>query len=168
MDNNNQPANQSQLAEAVFHWQHQDFIRYHRNVWWYLISVAVLVLSVWALIVTNNFLFAIFLVLFYLVILLYDNRRPEMIEFAIAEDGIKTGRDFHYFKEVAHFFVIYQEPGTKALYFEFRNPLKGRLVIPLDGQDAVAIREYLLKYLKEDLEREAEPLSSRLRRWLRL
>jgi len=168
MDDNNQSTGQPQLTEAAFQWQHQDFIRYHKNVWWYLISMVVLGILVWWSIITGNFLFAIFLVLFYLVTLLYDNRRPEMIEFAITADGIKTGKTFHYFKEIAHFFVIYQEPGAKGLYFEFRNPLKGRLAIPLDGQNAVAIRDFLIKYLKEDLEREAEPLSSRLRRWLRL
>ncbi|MFA5021379.1 MAG: hypothetical protein WC517_04995, partial [Patescibacteria group bacterium] len=58
--------------------------------------------------------------------------------------------------------------GIKNLYVEFKNPLKGRLVIPLDGQDAVAIRDYLLRFLAEDLEREAEPISEQLRRFLKL
>ena len=168
MEADNQQTNQPQMIEAAFSWRHQDFVRYHKNVWWYVISLIILGLFVWWCIATRNFLFAIFLVLFYLVTLLYDNRNPEIIDFAITPDGIKTGKTFHYFKEVTHFFVVYQERGVKNLYFEFRNPLKGRLVVPLDGQNAVAIREFLLGYLKEDLEREAEPLSSRLRRWLRL
>ena len=168
MDTNNQQTSETQLIEAVFSWKHQDSVRYHKNVWWYLISLIVLGLLVWWSIVTRNFLFAIFLVLFYLVILLFDSRKPEIIDFAITQHGIKTGKTFHYFKEVSHFFMIYQEPGIKNLYFEFRNPIQGRLVVPLDGQNAVAVREFLLKYLKEDLEREAEPMSSRLRRWLRI
>ena len=168
MDAENQQVSQPQLAEAVFSWKHQDFIRYHKNIWWYLISLIVLGLLVWWSIATRNFLFAIFLVLFYLVTLLYDNRRPEIIDFAVTHDGIKTGKTFHYYKEISHFFVIYEERGIKCLYFEFRNPINARLAVPLDGQNAVAIREFLLGYLKEDLEREGEPLSSRLRRWLRL
>jgi hypothetical protein len=157
MEADNPQANQAQMVEAVFSWRHQDFVRYNKNVWWYIISIIVLVLFVWGCIVTRNFLFAIFLVLFYLVTLLFDNRNPEIIDFAITHDGIKTGNTFHYYKEISHFFVIYQEPGIKNLYFEFRNPLKGRLIVPLDGQNAVAIREFLLGFLKEDLEREAEP-----------
>lgn len=168
MDTNNQPVSQPQLVEATFSWQHQDFVRYHKNIWWYVISLIVLGLLVWWSVATRNFLFAIFLVLFYLVTLLYDNRPPEMVEFVITPDGIKTGKSFHYFKEIAIFFMIYQEPGVKSLYFEFRNPLKGRLAIPLDGQNPIMIREFLLKYVREDLEREAEPLSSQMRRWLRL
>jgi hypothetical protein len=32
----------------------------------------------------------------------------------------------------------------------------------------VAIREFLLAFLKEDLEREIEPISEKFRRWLKL
>ena len=65
------------------------------------------------------------------------------------------------------FFIIYQNNGIKNLYFDFKNPLKGRLIVPIDGQNAVAVREYLLKYMHENLEREAEPLSEIFRRLLK-
>ena len=72
------------------------------------------------------------------------------------------------FANIDSFFIIYQDVGLKNLYFDFKNPLRGRLVIDLDGLDAVKIREYLLQFLKEDLGREAEPLSEQLRRFLRI
>lgn len=155
-------------TEAVFSWQHQEFVPYKKSIWWYGISIAVLALAVWASVFFDNIMFGVFLVLFYLVVLLTDKETPEMIEFTITPDGLKAGKLFHYYKDIDHFYVIYKKDGIKNLYFEFRNPIKGRLIVPLEDQDAVAIRDFLLKYVKEDLDREEEPFSEQIRRIFRL
>ena len=103
-----------------------------------------------------------FIVLFYLIIILFENRPATMIDFYITPVGVKFGGNFRYFREFSHFYMIYQEYGIKNLYLEFRNPLLGRMVVPLDGQDALAIRLLLLKNLREDLDREAEPVAEQL------
>ncbi len=157
-----------QLSEAVFSWQCPEDVKHKKNKWWYLISIPVLILLVWWLIRVGNPLFAIFLTLFYLVILMYEYREPRIVETAITPDGVKFGNNFYYYKEFDHFYIIYEETGIKNLYLELRNPFRGRLIISVAGQNAVALREYLLNFLKEDLEREVEPLSERIRRWLRL
>ena len=159
---------QAQMSEVVFNWQHPDYVLYHKDVRWYVFSVIILVIGVvWAF-WQANYLFGIFLIMFYLVVLLYENRAPEMIDFYITPLGIRTGKKFHPWREIDHFYVVYRAQGIKNLYIEFKNPLNGRLVVPLDGQNAVAIRSYLLKFLTEDLEREAEPISEQLRRWLKI
>lgn len=160
--------NEHKLSQVIFSWRYQEYTKYHKNIWWYVISLLVLIGAVVWCFMVNNFTFAIFLVLFYLVILLHDNMSPEVIDFVITNEGLKSGRNFNYFRDIDHFFIVYEEAGIKNLYLQFRNPLKGRLVIPLDGQDAVSVRRFLLKYVKEDLDREIEPISDRLRRWLRL
>jgi hypothetical protein len=163
-----------QLAEVVFAWKAPTDVRYKKNVWWYVISFIVLVLLVWWSIAEGrwfgdkNYIFAVFLVLFYLVVLIDDFREPEEAEFVVTPDGVKWGDKFYYYKELSEFFIIYRENGIKNLYIDFTNPLKGRIIVSVDGQDAVSIREYLLNFLKEDLDREVEPLSERIRRWLRL
>ncbi|MFA5047466.1 MAG: hypothetical protein WC516_00320 [Patescibacteria group bacterium] len=159
---------QEQLSEVIFSWKYPEYIKYKKNIWWYVGSVIVLAAVVVWLFFVKNYLFAIFLILFYLIVLMYENREPEIIDFFITPDGVKTGRSFHYYKALDHFYIIYEDHGIKNLYLEFKNSLLGRLIIPLDGQDAVAIREYLLQFLIEDLEREAEPLSEQLRRLLKL
>jgi hypothetical protein len=109
-----------------------------------------------------------FLILFYLVVLLHDNLVPELINFTITIEGVKVSKNFYYFRDFDHFYIIYEDDGVKNLYLQFKNPFRGRVIVPIEGQDAIAIRKFLLKYIKEDLEREAEPLSERLRRWLKL
>jgi len=165
---------EAQVTEVVFSWKHPSEVRYQRNIWWHVIAILVIAFFSWWSIVGgfyfggNNYLFIIFLVLFYIVILLSELRPVEMIDFAITPDGIKSGSKFFSYKDFDHFYLIYEESGVKNLYLEFKNALRGRLIVPVDGQDAVAIRDYLLNYLNEDLEREAEPLSERIRRWLKL
>ncbi len=157
-----------QLSEVVFSWKCHDYVKYTKNALWYLISLLVIgVMVAWA-IYTVNYLFAIFLVLFYLVVILYEFHEPKIVDCVVTPDGIKHGKSFFFFKNIDSFFIIYQDVGLKNLYFDFKNPLRGRLVIDLDGLDAVKIREYLLQFLKEDLGREAEPLSEQLRRFLRI
>jgi len=159
---------QAQVSQVVFSWQHPDYVRYHKDARWYAVSVALLLVAVIWSFWQQNYLFGIFLIMFYMVVLLYENRLPETVDFIITPLGIKSGSRFYYWRQISHFFIIYRAQGLKNLFIEFKNPLSGRLVIPLDGQNAVAIREYLLKFLDEDLEREAEPISEQLRRLLKL
>lgn len=163
----NEQENQ-QLSEVIFSWKCHDYIKYPKTTIWYLVSFLVTALMAGWAIYTVNYLFAIFLVLFYLVVIMYEFKEAEVIDCIITPDGIKHGKNFFFYKNIDNFFIIYQDHGIKNLYIDFKNPLRGRLVIDLDGLDAVGIREFLLQFLKEDLEREAEPLSERLRRWLRI
>lgn len=168
MAQQNSVADAPKINEAVFAWSHPDYILYSKDKRWYIISVVILALFVGWSIWQADYLFGIFLVMAYLVVLLYENRPPEIVDFAVTPMGLNAGRAFYEWKTINHFYMIYQADGIKNLYIEFTNPLKGRLVVPLDGQNAVAIRDYLLKFLREDLEREAEPLSEQLRRFLRI
>ncbi|MDO8668709.1 MAG: hypothetical protein Q7K65_00245 [Candidatus Buchananbacteria bacterium] len=157
-----------QLSEVVFSWKCHDYVKYQKSVAWYLISFLIIALMVGWAIYTINYLFAVFLVLFYLVVIMYEFKQPELVDCTITNDGIKHGKNFFFYKHIDNFFIIYQDHGIKNLYVDFKNPLRGRLVVDLDGLDVIGIREFLLQFLKEDLEREAEPLSERLRRLLRI
>ncbi len=162
------PEEKQRLSEVIFSWNFPEYIKYQKNIWWYVLSLIVLALLVWWSIAGANYLFAVFLILFYLIILVYEHRDPQTTSIAITPDGVKFGRSFYEYKMIDNFFVVYQDKSVKNLYLDFKNPLRGRLVVPIDGQDALSIREYLLQFLDEDLEREAEPISEQIRRWLRL
>ena len=158
----------TQLSQVIFSWQHPDYISYAKDKRWYVVSALLLLsLLAWS-IYDKNYFFAIFLVLFYAVILMYENRPSVMVDFIITPEGIKSGERFYYYREISNFFMIYRAGGIKNLYMDFKNPFKGRLIVPLDGQNAVAVHDFLAQFLEEDLEREAEPLSEQFRKMLRL
>jgi hypothetical protein len=164
----NNPEDTQGLSEVVFAWKCPEYTKHKKNILWYFISFILLAVFVGYAIYTTNYLFAIFLGLFYLVVIMYEFRNPNNVDCLITIDGIKHGKNFFYFKNMDDFFIIYQDHGIKNLYVDFKNPLKGRMVVGLEGQDAVAIREFLLQFLEEDLEREAEPISERLSRFLKI
>jgi hypothetical protein len=167
MSMQNQQVSQ-QLSEVVFSWRCHDYVKYQKNTIWYLASFLITAsMVVWA-IYTLNYLFAVFLVLFYLIVIMYEFKEPEVVDCIITPDGIKHGKHFFFYNSVDNFFIIYQDKGIKNLYIDFKNPLKGRVIMDLNGLDVIKIREFLLQFLKEDLEREAEPISERLRRLLRI
>lgn len=159
--------NNQKLSEVIFSWKMSEYYRYSRGIWWYVISLLVLVgVMTWS-IIDKNYLLAIFSLLFYLVIVVYNLREPQLIDFVITPDGLKFGRNFYSYEMFEDFFIVYEDHGIKNIYFDFKNPLRGRLVIPLDNQDAIVIREFLLQFLEEDLERKNEPISQQLGRWLK-
>lgn len=168
-ENNKQKENENQeIREAIFLWQAPEAQKYKKNGWWYVISLIVLAGLLWWSINDQNFLFAVFLVLFYLIILLLDIRPINNIEYALTKDGIKVGNNFHLFSEFNHFYIINKNNQTRNLYLEFNNPIKGRIIAPLADQNSDAIGEYLLNFLDIDTDRADEPLSERIRRWLHL
>jgi Ca2+/Na+ antiporter len=163
-----QQDNSQGMREVVFSWKHPEYVKYKKNAIWYLLSfVAVFLMVAWA-IYTVNYLFAVFLVLFYLVVIIHEFRDPQEVNCILTHEGVKHDSKFFFYNQIDDFFIIYQDQGVKNLYLDFKNPLRGRLIIDLEGQDAVSIREFLLQFLKEDLDREVEPISERFRRLLKL
>lgn len=57
-------------------------------------------------------------------------------------------------------FLLFIKPaqGIKSLYLDFTSPWRRDLMIPLLDNNPLPIRENLLKYLKEDLERTGESI----------
>jgi hypothetical protein len=164
MDNQNQ---ELQLSEVVFAWQHYDYVAYKKDKKWYFFSILLLLIAVGWSFYDQNFLFGVILIMFYMIVLIYESRQPQLVDFVVTPLGIMTGKKFYYWREIEHFYIIYRAQGIKNLYLELSGVLGGRLVIPLDGQNAVALRDYFLRYIKEDLEREAEPIGEQFRRLLR-
>ena len=117
----------------------------------------------------SYFLFAVIIIVGSVVVILNDGRNPGLIDFAITTEGIIIGRNFYDYDEIKNFSIVYKpNQDTKKLYFEFKNPMKMRLSIALINMNPLPIRENLLKYLPEDLERTDQPLSENLARIFKL
>ena len=92
-----------------------------------------------------------------------------MVKFMADTEGISIGSKFYDYDEFKHVSVIYKvRDNTKNLYLTFSNALKNRLSIPLMDQDPLLVRNFLVSYIEEDLDRTDEPLSESLSKLLRL
>lgn len=151
-----------------FHsWKFSEFEKHDRGSNWYVWGALVLVLIIILSVVFDNILFGLMAILSALIILMF-HRSDEEIEFTIFEDGIKVNKKFYPYKSLINFYIIYQPPTVKTLYFEPKAWYSPRIPVALEDQNPIQIREVLLKYLDEDLEKEDEPVSDKISRIFKL
>ncbi|MEK7583967.1 MAG: hypothetical protein AAB490_01875, partial [Patescibacteria group bacterium] len=145
---------------AVFaHWEGKEHDEYSRGVWWYVIAgLVVLAILIFAYF-NNNPLLAAIVVLSIFTFSISEYRGADTRAVEITEDGILVGNDFHSYDTIKNFFIIYQPPQVKMLYFDPKRIYRPLTGISLEDQDPNEIREILLQYLPEDIEREEEPTS---------
>ena len=159
---------QVNTGKTVYQWLVKEYEKYWRSPRWYavmaIIGVAMIIYSV----VSANYLFTLIVVLVGIVTFLHDSQEPRDVPFAIMERGILLGKKFYLFSELKNFWILYDPPYLKQLYFELDNMLKHRLYVPLMDYDPRPIREYLAKYLEEDLEQDEEPMIDRLTRMIKI
>lgn len=117
----------------------------------------------------NNFLFALIIVLIIIIMIISESREERMIRVELSLEGLKLGNSFYEYEVFKNFCVLYKpRESVKQLYFEFKNPAKFRLSIPLRSLNALEVRNFLTRFLEEDLERVSPPLSEQLTKVLKL
>ena len=162
-------------------WQVPEYRVPERPRSWYTAALVLITLAIffsffairdWRLVFLgneSNFLFAVILILAVVITILNENRPPIIVDIVMDPEGIKVGSKFYDYDEFQHFSVIYKpKQSLKNLYLEFKSGLRPRLSIPLRSLDALTVRNYLVKYLDEDLERTDAPLSEQLTKLLKL
>lgn len=174
MTNNNQTKN-------FIQWQVPEYQKPKRNRNWYILATLFIILSLffsfftisaWQIVFLgpkSNFLFAIIILMSAAIMTVHDSQEPKMIIVKLNPDGIQIGSRFYDYDEVSRFCVLYKpKQSVKNLYLEFSNKMMPRLSIPLRRQDPLSVRNYLVKYLEEDLDRVAPPLSEGLTKLFKL
>ncbi|MFA6514391.1 MAG: hypothetical protein WCT50_03860 [Patescibacteria group bacterium] len=117
----------------------------------------------------SNFLFALIMIMAAIITLFNESRPPIIVDVELGPEGITIGSKFYDYDEIKHFSVIYKpKQSVKSMYLEFKNSIRPRLAIPLRRMDALTVRNYLVRYLDEDLERTDQPLSEQLTKLLKL
>ena len=113
---------------------------------------------------SGNFLFSLVIILFSIILFMQSHQEPLQVQFQITELGVVVGGKFYTFSELNAFYIIYNPPEVKTLYFETKSILHPNLRIPLLDQNPVELKHTLREYLAEDTEKEEEPLSDRAAR----
>ncbi len=150
-------------------WEFSEHNTYTYSKKWYLIAFIVLLLFLLYAFLTTNFLFALIIIMFGIIIMLNHYRQPQRIKFVIDERGIQLGSKQYNYKDLNSFWLIYEpEQKIKALYFSFNSPWRPRLLIPLEKQNPLEVRAFLRQYLKEDLDQTEEPFSDFLARFFKI
>lgn len=154
-------------GKLLLGWVIPEYVQYERSRRWCIWAGIVFALMLFYAVYTLDFLFVVILILGAVTIIMRSVSNPDKVDFGIFENGINIGRKFHAWKDVNKFYLIYEPPEIKSLYFEMKG-LQSSLQIPLEKQNPLRVREALLKYLIEDVEREHEPISDSYSRFLKI
>lgn len=152
------------IGQLVFEWEIDEYEEHERGRAWYYIMLGLGVILVAQALYTANYLFAMILVLFGIVLYIHEMQTPPKVYFGLTDAGVIVGRKFYRYSEFINFWVIYNPPEVKNLYFRLNGVFRQRILIPLLDFDPRPIREHLNKFLTEDVNQEDEPLSDRLAR----
>ncbi len=159
--------NQPDYGQVHFSWKFIEFPNYERTRRWYTIWVAVIALILLFSLLTANFLFALIILMAAMTFSLFHRTKGE-VDFKITEDGILVNDRFFEYKDLKNFFIIYEPPHIKTLYFEPKSLLNPRIPVNLEDQNPVQVRDVLKQYLEEDLDREYEPITDQVSRMFKL
>lgn len=150
-------SNEVNRGRTHIHWQFPEYDKPDRGTFWYVMVIGLGVLLLWYAISDGNFLFALILLLFALILFTHHRTDPLDITFAVHDTGITVGDRFFRFREIESFSVIYEPPDVKRLYIVPKNAiLRREISIPLLEQNPLRVRSVLLDFVTEDLERDEE------------
>ena len=155
-------------GKILAQWSFPEYTRPERSKSWYFWFIIFVILLLLYSLITVNFLFAVIVIMAAIIVLIRGRTEPNQVDFAILEDGRMVEDKFFGYETIRYFYILYKPPELKNLYLEFKSVLKPRLIIPLENQNPLNIRDILNGHLEENLEKEEEPASEAFRKVLKL
>ena len=150
-------------------WKIPEYEKHEKNRNWYIIAAVIALALITYAIFTRNYLFALIIVIIAFIIITRDSQDPLVVIFSLESTGVRLGQSFYSYDTFKDFSVVFRpNDNIKGLYLNFKNTLRPHLSIPLKEASPVEVRNYLLRFLVEDLERNDAPLSEGLSKVLKL
>ena len=154
----------SLIGQTLHEWTIQEYEQHQRGTAWYIIMFILGTFLVVFSLLKGNFLFALVIMLFAIILFLQTKQAPLQLVFRITDLGVIVGNRFYSYSELDSFYFIYQPPQVKTLYFETKSAFRPLLPIPLLDVNPLDVRTSLLEFLSEDVEKEQEPVSDQIAR----
>lgn len=155
-------------GEEFVGWDVPEYPRYKRGSLWYAgMSLAGIALLIYA-VASANFLFALIIMMFALIVYLTSVVEPKVVRFAVTETGVRLGTSHRTFRDINRFWVVYQPPQVRSLYIEFKSAMRPRMIIDLRDMNPNEVRRVLGSFVAEDLSEDTEPLSDFIGRILKI
>lgn len=155
-------------GEPVLAWEVDEYPRVERSRRWYVLASLVATALIIYAVVTANFLFAVIVLMIGVITLATSFSEPTRVEVIFTTLGMVVGSRFYEYRAIKDFSLAYNPPLVKNLYVTFTSPLTPFLSIPLEDTDPNEIREHLMAYCQENLDRTEESLTDRLQRMYKL
>ncbi len=147
----NQPNNQ--LTEIA--WHTHEFKQHERGKNWFTILIIVTLIFFVGTILWKNYTFAIVILSASLCTYIYAKKEPRLIDFKINHRGIFIDDKPHLYGELRSFWIFYDPPRLKELVLVSKRKTQTAIRIPIDQENPTQLRNFLLKYLREEEQEES-------------
>lgn len=136
-------------------WEAPEYVVSERHPYWHFATLIIAGLLILYSLFTRNFLFVIIIVMFVIIYDIYGRRKPQLLNIAITKQGLKVNDKLYTFEDdLNSFWIFYRPPELKTLNFSRKQRFFPDLSFQLEKQNPLKVRELLLKYLPEDIEKE--------------
>jgi hypothetical protein len=145
-------------------WESWEFPVVERSKRWYVVASCIGLFLILYAMFTANFIFGVIVLMFAIITLIQDVKKPNRIPVHITSKGVVFGDQFFSYDNIRDFSLTYDPPVINTLYVSFHSRLQPMLSIALEELNPNDVRKTLLPFVFENLEREGESLTDVLRR----
>jgi hypothetical protein len=162
------PGKAKGYGRKLLGWEVDEYPAHTRSRTWYILGAVVGVGLIVHAIATANFLFAVIILMIGIITLLSTFDRPDRVHVILTTTGVVLGNAFYPYQDIRNFSLVYDPPEVKVLYLDFHKPWLPLLSVPLEEVDPNRVRETLLPFCVENLDRTDESLTDVVRRLYKL
>jgi uncharacterized membrane protein YobD (UPF0266 family) len=136
-------------SHVIFEWNAPEYIQHNKSKNWYFVAGAIVIALVLVSIFTGNWTMALAIVtLAGVYIYLQTHHPPKNIKIQITEMGIYVGHMFFSYSNIEAFWIIVQD-GLRTLNLRIAKRRHTDIIIQLNSQDPVPLRQYLVGQIPE-------------------
>lgn len=154
--------------EAIFEWTAPEYVQHSKGKVWYIVEAIIVALFILGTIITANYTMALAIVTFVAVYhYLHEKHPPKEIKIVISRMGIKVDDMVFPYTHIQAFWLMYHPPYMKTLNLRVSKRFYSDVVIQLNDEDPVEIRQFLCGQIPE-WEGKTERFSDTVVRLLKL
>ena len=133
------------MEKFFIEWQAPEFHYSEKDVSWYWTSAIIAIILLSASVWQKNFLFAVFIVIAEILILVWAGQKPRTIEFKLDEKGLTIdGKKFYPYSSIGAFSIDENAGGEwRELAFRFGHGMRPLLKVFVPGKRSEEIEKAL-------------------------
>ncbi len=147
----------------IITWSVPEYEHKKRSIDWYVALGIIGITSSVASFILGNILFGIFILIGVCTLAIYGIREPQIMRIRLNKRGVFVNNKIYTFNTLKSFWVEEYDKEPKII-IQSVKPLMPYIIIPIGDTDPDDIRDFLIKYIKE--EEHFEPLSHKLMEYL--
>jgi len=139
------------LKELAIEWSAKEYENRPRDPARMFFLGVVAIILITAGILMKSYFFVGLIMLSFLVLIMYERKRPATIGFSLTAEGIKSGKILYKFSDLKSFWIFIE---ARELSLESSKIFSRFLRLPLGNTDPERVRAYLRNFLPEQKHKE--------------